>query len=238
MHRILVVVFDDEIKAHEGENVLLRLDRSGSIIVCDHAILAKNAAGTVNLLPKQDFGPLDTLLGTPLASLIALLGGPEGLAPSAATGFTFGRGADTYNARLGGDFVDDVRNAFLPGKIAIVSEIEEDWTAAVDAHMEHLAGIVLRRSLSNVRRTVDEDNLAAMQADVEQLKDEQSLSDSDRKEQLERNINQLCSKINAEVQKAEERRGMTSASEGSRKELAPSGTRVEIAPRVGASNQT
>lgn len=223
MHRVLVVVFDDEIKAHEGENVLQRLDREGSITVYDHAILAKNADGTVNLLPKQDLGPLDTLLSTPLASLIALLGGPEGLAPSAATGFTFGRGADTYNTRLGGDFVDDVRNAFLPGSIAILSEIEEAWTASVDAHMEHLGGIVVRRSLSNVRRTIDEDNLAAMQADIEQLKGEQSLSDSDRKDELQRSIDQLYFKISAQLQKDEQRRGVAAASEGSREELTPPG---------------
>lgn len=207
MHRVLVVVFDDETKAHEGENVLLRLDQEGSIIVYGHAVLAKNSDGAVKLMQKQDLGLFDTLLSTPLGSLIALLGGPSGLAVSAATGFTFGPGADAANARLGEDFVDDVRNAFLPGKLAVLSEIREHWTAPVDVRMEQIGGIVFRRSLSNLRRTINEDNLAAMQADVDQLKAEQSLSESDRKEQLQKKINQLYSKMNAQLQKAEVRRG-------------------------------
>jgi uncharacterized membrane protein len=214
MPRVLVVVFDDETKAQEGENILLRLVREGNIVVHGHALLAKNADGTVNLMRKQDFGPLDTGLSTPLGSLIALLSGPSGLSISAATGFTFGNGADADNARLGEDFVDDVRNAFLPGRVAILSEIGENWTAPVDLSMEQIGGAVFRRSLSNVRRTIDEDNLAAMQADADQLKAEQSLSDSDRKEQLQKKINQLYSKINAQLQKAEERRAVAGCVRG------------------------
>jgi len=207
MHRALVVVFDKESTAHEGENVLLRLDREGSISVACHALLAKDADGTVKLMPKQDFGPLDTSFSTPLASLIALLGGPSGLAASAATGFTFGPGADAANARLGPDFVDEIRNAFLPGKVAVLSEIRENWTAPIDVRMEQIGGVVFRRSLSNVRRTPEEDNLAAMQADVDQLKAEQSLSESERKEHLQKKINQLYDKMNAQLQKVEVRRG-------------------------------
>jgi uncharacterized membrane protein len=207
MHRVLVVFFDKESTAQEGENVLLRLDREGSISVDCHAKLAKNADGTVKLMPKQDFRPLDTSLSTPLASLIALLGGPSGLAVSAATGFTFGPGVDAANARLGADFVDEIRNAFLPGKVAVLSEIRENWTAPIDVRMEQIGGVVFRRSLSNVRHTPEEDNLAAMQADVDQLKAEQSLSDSDRKEQLQKKINQLYYKMNAQLQKVEVTRG-------------------------------
>jgi len=210
MNRVLVVVFDDEMKAREGENVLLRLKREGSIIVYGHAVFAKNADGTVNLIRKQDFGPLDTLLSTPLGSLIALLGGPSGLSISAATGFTFGKGYDPYNARLGEDFIDDVRKAFLPGKVAVLSEIREGWTAPVDVRMEQVGGVVFRRSLSNLRRTLEEDNLAAMQADVDQLQAEQSLSDSDRKGELQQKINQLSFKIHVQLQKAQERRDAAS----------------------------
>ena len=203
MHRVLVLVFDDETKAHEGEEVLLRLNREGSIAVSDHAVLTKNADGSVKFVPKQDFGPLDSSLSTPLASLIALLGGPEGLAVSAATGFTHGKAADASNARLGEDFVDDVRNALQPGKVAVVSEVGENSTAPVDLGMEQIGGKVFRRSLSNVRHTLAEDNLAAIEADIEQLKAEQSFSDAGRKAKLQLAINQLHTKVDAQLQKAE-----------------------------------
>jgi uncharacterized membrane protein len=219
MHRVLVVVFDDEAKAHEGETVLLRLDREGSIVIYGHALLAKNADGTVNLMRTQDFGPWDSSLSTPLGSLIALLGGPAGLSIGAASGFAFGKAYDAGNARLGKDFVDDVRNAFVPGKVAILAEIRENWTAPVDVRMEQVGGAVFRRSLSYVRHTIEEDNLAAMQADIDQFKAEQSLSASDRKEQLQKKINQLYSKIQAELHKADERRGMAGRTGASTEEL-------------------
>ncbi len=218
MNRMLVVVFDDEMRAREGENVLQRLEREGGIIVYGHAVLAKSTAGTVNLMRKQDYGPLDTLLSTPLGSVIALLGGPSGLSISAATGFTFGKGYDADNARLGEDFVDDVRKAFLPGKVAILAEIREGWTAPVDARMGEVGGVVFRRSLSNVRRNLEEDTFAAMQADIVQLTAEQSLSESDRKTELQKKINQLSFNIHVQLQRAQERRDAASqtASDGFR----------------------
>jgi uncharacterized membrane protein len=206
MHRVLVVVFDDETKASQGEKALLQLDHEGGIHVCCHAVLAKQADDTAKLGQKHNFGPLDSLLSTPVASLIALLGGPEALGTSAATGFTSGKMADADNARLGEDFVDDVREALLAGKVAVIAEITENWTAPVDARMEQIGGIVFRRTLSSVSRTKDEDDLAAMQADVDQLKEEQSLSESNRKAELQEKINQLSSKINGLLRKAEGRR--------------------------------
>jgi hypothetical protein len=48
-----------------------------------------------------------------------------------------------------------------------------------------------------------EDNLAAMEADIQQLKAEQSISDVNPKARLQRAINQLGSKVDAQLQKAE-----------------------------------
>lgn len=240
MYRILVVVFDDETKASEGEKALLQLDHEGSIDVCCHAILVKQADDTVKLAQKRDFGPLDCLLSTPVASLIALLGGPEALAMSAATGFTSGKMADADNARLGNDFVDDVRKALRAGKVAVIAEITENWTAPVDARMEQIGGIVFRRALSNVRRTKDEDDLAAMQADLDQLKEEQSFSESNRKVELQEKINELSSKMNAQLQKAEGRRAAASkaVSEGLNAGIGvtrDTSERVTLADPAGAS---
>ena len=64
MDRMLVVVFDNETKAYEGENALLQLDAEGSISVYAYAVLAKHADGTVNV--KQgatpDRSPLSSVL--------------------------------------------------------------------------------------------------------------------------------------------------------------------------------
>jgi uncharacterized membrane protein len=206
MDRMLVVVFDNETKAYEGKKALLQLDGEGSISVYAYAVLAKNADGTATVKQGDDSGPIGTLLGTAFGSLIGLLGGPVGVAIGAATGLTTGGIFDLNDARIGDDFIDDVTKALTPTKVAVVAEIEEDWTTPVDTRMEAIGGTVFRRALSDVKHTIHDENVAAMKADMAQMKAEQAKSHADRKAKLQEKINQLDSKIQAQLQKAKERR--------------------------------
>src|SRR5260370_38250137 len=136
MDRMLVVVFDSERKADEGEKALLQLDAEGSIRVSGYAVVAKNADGTSTTKQGDDVGPLGTLVGTTLGSLIGVLFGPVGLAIGATAGFTGGATADLYNSGVSYDFIDDVSQIRLPSKVAVVAELEEDWTTAGDTAEE------------------------------------------------------------------------------------------------------
>src|ERR1700675_2814512 len=108
MDRMLVVVFDNETKAYEGKEALLRLDSEGSISIYAYAVLAKHADGTATVKQGDDSGPIGTLVGTSLGSLIGLLGGPAGVAIGATAGMAGGGIFDLDNARIGEDFLDDV----------------------------------------------------------------------------------------------------------------------------------
>jgi uncharacterized membrane protein len=204
MDRMLVVVFDNEKNAYEGKKALLQLDREGSITVYAYAVLAKHVDGSATLRQEDDFGPLGTLVGTSLGSVIGLLGGPAGLAIGAATGAIAGGAFDLNNARIGEDFIDDVMKALSPNKFAVVAEIEEDWTAPVDTRMEALGGFVVRRALSEVARTVNSEEIAAMKADLVQLKAEHAKAHAERKAKLQGKINELDAKIQARVKKAKD----------------------------------
>jgi uncharacterized membrane protein len=206
LDRMLVVVFDTEPKAYEGKRTLLQLENEGSIVVFAHAVIGKNAAGDVTVKQSNDPGPLGTVIGTSLGSLIGLLGGPTGLAIGAVTGLFLGNTADLNNARVGVDFIDDVANKMTPGKFAIVAEIQEDWTTPVDTRMEAIGGSVFRRGLSDVADTVDEEEIAAMKAAIAQMKEEHAKARADRRVKLQEKINQLESKIQARLEKAKERR--------------------------------
>ena len=206
MDRMLVVVFDTETKAYEGEKTLLQLDNEGSIAVYAHAVVAKNADGTTTVKQSDDPGPLGTLVGTSLGSLIGLLGGPVGLAIGAGVGLVAGSAADLNNARIDGDFVDDVTKELLPNRFAVVAEIQEDWTTPVDTRMEAIGGKVFRRALSEVRHTVDDEETAAMKADRAQMKAEQAKAQAERKAKLQEKINQLDSKIQSRLEKSKEQR--------------------------------
>jgi uncharacterized membrane protein len=206
MDRMLVVVFDNESKAYDGKKALLQLDGEGSISVYAYAVLAKHADGTATVKQGDDSGPIGTLVGTSFGSLIGLLGGPVGLAIGATAGLAVGAAADLNNARIGEDFIDDVSKTLVPNRVAVVAEIEEDWTTPVDTRMEAIGGSVFRRALSDVKQTIHEENVAAMQADLAQMKAEHAKAHADRKAKLQEKINQLDSKIQTQLQKAKDRR--------------------------------
>ncbi len=88
----------------------------------------------------------------------------------------------------------------------MVAEVDEDWTTPVDMRMEAIGGIVFRRALSDVKHTIHEENVNAMKSDLAQMKAEQAKSHADRKAKLQEKINQLDSKIQAQLQKAKDRR--------------------------------
>ena len=206
MDRMLVVVFDNETKAYEGRKALLQLDSEGSITVYAYGVLAKHADGTATIKQEDDSGPIGSFVGTSFGSLIGLLGGPAGVAIGAAAGLATGGAADLHNARIGDDFIEDVTKLLLPNKVAVVAEIEEDWTTPVDTRMEAIGGSVFRRALSDVRHTIHEENVAAMKADLAQMKAEHAKAHTDRKAKLQQKINQLDSKIQAQLQKAKDGR--------------------------------
>ena len=206
MDRMLVVVFDNENKAYEGKKALQQLDNEGSVSVYGYAVLAKNADGTATIKQGDDVGPIGTLLGTSLGSLLGVLGGPAGMAVGAAAGMAAGSSIDLDNVRVGSDFIDDVQKVLSPRKVALIAEIDEDWTAPVDTRMEAIGGTVFRRALSEATQTANQEDIAAMKADLAQMKAEHAQAQADRKAKLQDKINQLDSKIQAQLQKAKEGR--------------------------------
>ncbi|HXY49912.1 MAG TPA: DUF1269 domain-containing protein [Terriglobales bacterium] len=206
MDRMLVVVFDNETKAYEGKRALIQLDGEGSISVYAYAVLAKHADGTTTVKQEDDYGPIGTLLGTAFGSLIGLLGGPVGVAIGLATGTVAGAAVDLNNARIGVDFIEDVNKVITPKKVALVAEIEEDWTRPVDTRMEAIGGTVFRRALSDVKQTIHEENVNAMKADLAEMKAEHAQARADWKAKLQEKINKLDTKIQDQLQKAKEGR--------------------------------
>jgi uncharacterized membrane protein len=206
MERMVVVVFVNESKAYEGERVLQQLDAEGSISVFAHAVLAKHDDGTVAVKQGDEPGPLGAIVGTSLGSLIGLLGGPVGLAIGATAGFVGGGIFDLNNVRIGEDFLDDITKTLTPNKVAVVAEIDEEWTTPLDTRMEAIGGSVFRRALADVSDAADQKEVDAMKADLAQMKAELAKAHADRKSKLLDKINQLDSKIQARLQKAKDRR--------------------------------
>jgi len=203
---MLVVVFDKEAKAYEGKQALVALDLEGSISLYASAVVAKNSDGTATVKQGNEPAPFGTLVGTTLGSLIGLLGGPTGVAIGAAAGMTVGAASDVDDARIGDDFLDDVKKALTPGKAAVVADIDEEWTTPVDTRMEKLGGAVYRRAVSAVRDIANDEDTAAIKADIAEMKAEHAQAHAERKAKLLERLNQLDSNLQARLQKAKEQR--------------------------------
>ena len=205
MERMLVVIFDNETKAFEGTSALRELEREGSITVYAGAVVVKHADGTTTVKQVDDLDPIGTLVGTSVGGLIGLLAGPVGMAIGAATGLTLGALADITNLRVGDDFVEDVSQSLTPNKVAVIAEIEEGWTTPVDTRMEGLGGFVIRRGLSEVRDELRQEQIAAMKADLSQLKEEVAKANAHRKAKLQDRIDYLQARIDQQQKKAQQR---------------------------------
>ena len=219
MDRMLVAVFDNLGKAQQGLGALVQMDLDGSVTVYAQAVVVRNPDGTTMVKQSDARGPFGSLVGTSLGALVGLLGGAPGVAIGTMVGFFAGGTADLNHARIGEDFVDDVAKALLPGRAAVVAEIEEEATGPVDTLMEAIGGTVFRRSLSEVRHTIHDEHIAAIKADLAQMKAEHAQARAERKAKLQEKINQLESRLQAQLQKAKERREADQRTERAKVEL-------------------
>ena len=204
MERMVVVVFENELKAYDGSRAMKALDSEGSISVHAEAIIKKNDDGTVTIKQKGDEFPIRTVGGTTVGALIGLLGGPIGLAVGAVAG-TFAGGAwDINRAGVNSDFLNEVSAKLTPGKWAIVSEISEDWVTPVDTQMEALGGTVFRTARRSVEHEQYAKDVAAIKADIAQLKAEQAKSRADQKAKLQTKIDNMDKKLHAKLEQAKQ----------------------------------
>lgn len=220
MNRMIVAVFNTEPAAYEGLQALKDLHRDGDITLYATAVLVKDVAGIVSVKQSADEGPLGTAVGMLSGSAVGLLAGEAGAAAGlalgtmagpigAAVGFSLGALSgmivDLTHAGVNIDFVDEVSQALIPGKAAVVAEVEESWQTPVDTRLGNLGGLVFRR----LRSEVVEDQLVreatAFEAELQQLEDELAQASAERKVALQQQIAAVQQKLEATRAQAEAR---------------------------------
>jgi uncharacterized membrane protein len=205
MNKMLVAVFNSETVAFEGLRALKDLHKEGDITLYATAVLSKDAAGRVSTNQAADEGPIGTALGMLTGSMMGLLGGPVGLAVGASMGGLTGLLFDLDKSGIDIQFVDDVSRALSPGKAAVLADVEESWTAPVEARIGKLGGMVFRR----LRSEVVEDQLAreaaAFQAEVTQLKEELAQAQAENKAAIQKQIDDAKRKLKVTQDQAKAR---------------------------------
>jgi uncharacterized membrane protein len=182
---MLVIVFNDESKAYEGSKALLDLHNELSLTLYAYAIIAKDSKGAVGIKKAADQGPVGTTVGLITGGLIGLLGGPVGAAVGAASGTLSGSIYDLMQMGIDEDFVTEVSGYLLPGKSAVVADVDEEWVTPVDSRMAPLGGIVFRRVRGEFIADQIERGIAADQAELAKLKAERDQAVGDGKAKLQ-----------------------------------------------------
>jgi uncharacterized membrane protein len=205
MERMLVVVFDNELKAYDGSRALKELDSEGSISVHAGAVIVKNADGKVTVKQAGEDFPVRTVGGTAVGALIGLLGGPLGFVVGAAGGTIAGGMWDMYHSGVNAEFLDEVSAKLTPGKWAVVSDVSEEWETPVDTRMAAVGGTVFRVTRKNIEDAQRASDAAVMKADIAQLKAEQAKARADEKAKIQSKIDNLNKKLHVKAEQAKQR---------------------------------
>jgi uncharacterized membrane protein len=169
----IVAIFDTRNQAYDAA---MEIDRLSDDVaeVKSGAILEKDELGTVTILDRKKlanaWGAVGGVAGGALlGGLLGLLAGPGGAAIGTAAGAaaassgaavggiiggTTGVGVDLTKMGLKGDYLDQVSSVLAPGKAALVAEVEELSTEAVDRVVTRHGGIIYRSPIDRITGTV------------------------------------------------------------------------------------
>ena len=197
MDKILVVVFENEGKAYKGSTALQDLQNEGSINLYSKAVIAKDANGQMVVKQEGDMGPVGTAVGLLTGSLIGMLGGPVGVAIGVSVGTSGGMLYDLAQLGVGEDYLDEVGKSLLPGKAAVVAEVWEEWMLPVDTKMEALGGVVLRSTRMEFVDDQMAKDVAALNADLDELDAEYAQASTEAKKKLQMRIDNTNAKLQA-----------------------------------------
>jgi uncharacterized membrane protein len=201
MSKFVVIVFPNETRAYEGNRALKELHAEGNLTLYGTAVIAKDAAGKFSVKETADAGPLGTAVGALVGALLGVIGGPVGVLVGAAGGTAFGSMVDLFNYGVGEDFVLKVSNEMGPGKTAVVAELDETWTTPLDTRMEALGGTVVRTWRADFEDEQIAKEVAAEEADFEQLQAEYAQASGEAKAKLKAKLDQA----KADLKEAEAR---------------------------------
>lgn len=150
MNKVLVAVFDNEEKARAALAALEALADADAIRLNASAVVWKNTAGAITVSRVDAPTPEATLGATAIGMMIGMLAGGVGLAVGATTGLIVGSLTDAFSLHMGRGFLADVERTLEPGKAALVAQLYEEDTAAVDERLGALGGVTFRQPLGDV----------------------------------------------------------------------------------------
>jgi hypothetical protein len=188
MERIVVVMCGTARTAKAAAETLLKLERTGDIVVYAMATVVREANGNVRAI---EYAPADRVQASEarLRRFAAALGDEQ-----AQSVVQRGNPLERDAIEIEDDFAGDVYAELHPDRVALMLEIDEGEVSAVDARMAALHTPVLRRTRRRAFSLRQIHGISALDADLRVLRAEQAFVAGAERQRLASAISQLESK--------------------------------------------
>ena len=189
MDKMIVIVFTNETNAFNGLTELKNLHRNGDITLYNEMVISKDDRGEISTKDIKDDGPIGTFMGMSVGALLGMFGGPVGMLAGMSGGALAGMFYDINEADIDIEFVDEVSKKMVPGTVAILADVNEEWTTPIDSKMVESGGVVFRQLRRDVEDNQIEQRINKEQESIEKFKKELQASKDDAKDKINEHIN-------------------------------------------------
>ena len=195
MNKMIVVIFTNETNAFNGLTELKNLHRNGSITIYNELVIAKDDKGEISTKEMEGEGPIGTFMGMSVGVLLGMFGGPVGMLAGMSGGALAGMLYDMNEADIDIEFINEVSEKMIPGTVAILIDVNEDWTTPIDTKMFEIGGVVFRHLRQDVESTQIEQRMKKEQESIDKLKKELQESTDEAKDKINEHINKAKEKL-------------------------------------------
>ena len=193
---VISVSFGEDANAYEALARLKELDSKGEISVRDAAVVLREDDGKI--VEKDDYGH-DSTVGTTTGGLagllVGVLGGPLGVLLGGATGLLVGSLFDDDETEHTESVLSEISTSIKVGSPALLADVSEDSTVAIDAVMDHLGGTVVRRSAADVELELAAAEDAQREAKQKARKELRDARERKHKQAVDAKIAELKAKL-------------------------------------------
>ena len=167
---------------HLGAAAVVERDENGQVRVADGVDRETGAATTG---------------GSLVGMLVGVLGGPLGMLLGLGAGALAGSFVDASRLEFGDDIVSDFAKTVPPGGNAILAQVTEDGTAALDAFAASVDGVLVRRPVAEVISEIEAQQQAAEAAAEAARKALRDQKRRERQEKAQERLDKIQESFNA-----------------------------------------
>ena len=169
---VVVLSFHEESRAFEALALLKTAAMGLEVKLHNAVVVQRDAHGMLSIKEQASDGAVASvaLNGTLIGALVGMLAGPLGILLGGVYGAVFGQCVALDRAQDRASVIDQIGTVIPQGSTALIAQIDERNSVAVEGIAKQLDGTVLRRPLDVVQSEVQAQNeahdIAARAADL------------------------------------------------------------------------